>query len=175
MYADCELTARRAGTTNSPAGGRIPVPGQGEFPASFAGDVKPETAAFMEDSQVPWGVEALNGTTSEPAWKTKPSWCLLSREDEMIPLTPSSQCLKRAGSTVVGVKASHSVYFSQPQAVAALIDNMILQGNPRKSRSLSYGKFSQTGTWYLRLPGHRLWSRPNPIWEHDGRSVKCMC
>src|ERR1700730_10503328 len=55
-----------------------------KFPASFAGDVSPEKAAFMADSQVPWGVNALNGTVSEPAWKAKPSWYLLTTEDRMI-------------------------------------------------------------------------------------------
>ena len=93
-----------------------------KFPASFAGDVKPDTAAFMADSQVPWGVEALNGTISAPAWKTKPSWYLLTTEDKMIPPDAQRSMSKRAGSTVVEVKASHSVYVSQPQAVAALIE-----------------------------------------------------
>jgi len=44
-----------------------------KFPASFAGDLDIEKAAFMADSQVPWGLDALNGTISEAAWKTKPS------------------------------------------------------------------------------------------------------
>src|SRR5262249_39409457 len=45
-----------------------------KFRASFAADVNADAAAFMADSQVPWGLEALNGAVSEPAWKTKPSW-----------------------------------------------------------------------------------------------------
>ena len=56
-----------------------------KFPASFAGDVDAEKAAFMADSQVPWGVQALGGEISEPAWKSKPSWYLLTTEDRMIP------------------------------------------------------------------------------------------
>ena len=55
------------------------------FPASFAADVEAERAAFMADSQVPWGVGALSGTIIEPAWKTKPSWYLVATEDKMIP------------------------------------------------------------------------------------------
>jgi len=93
-----------------------------KFPASFAGDVKPETATFMAASQVPWGVEALNGTISEPAWKTKPSWYLLTTDDKMIPPDAQRAMSKRAGATVVEVKGSHSVYLSQPQAVASLIE-----------------------------------------------------
>ncbi len=68
-----------------------------KFPASFAGDVKPDAAAFMADSQVPWGVEALNGKISEPAWKTKPSWYLVTTEDKMIPPEAQRTMSKRAG------------------------------------------------------------------------------
>ncbi len=76
----------------------------------------------MADSQVPWGVGALGGTISEPAWRTKPSWYLVATDDKMIP--PSAQRLmsKRAGSTVVEVAGSHAIYVSQPNAVAALIE-----------------------------------------------------
>ena len=93
-----------------------------KFPASFAGDVDAEKAAFMADSQVPWGVEALSGTISEPAWKTKPSWYLLTTEDRMIPPPAQRSMAERAGSTVVEVAGSHSIYVSQPSAVAALIE-----------------------------------------------------
>jgi pimeloyl-ACP methyl ester carboxylesterase len=92
-----------------------------KFTASFAADVAADTAAFMADSQVPWGVEALGGAISEPAWKMKPSWYLVSTEDKMIPPDAQRAMSKRAGSTVVEVKGSHSVYVSQPQAVASLI------------------------------------------------------
>jgi len=92
-----------------------------KFPASFAGDVDAEKAAFMADSQVPWGVQALGGEISEPAWKSKPSWYLLTTEDRMIPPPAQRFMSQRAGSTVVEVAASHAVYVSQPNAVAALI------------------------------------------------------
>src|SRR5258708_1259555 len=93
-----------------------------KFPAFFAGDVSPERAAFMADSQVPWGVNALNGTISEPAWKAKPSWYLLTTEDKMIPPDAQRQMAKRAGAMIVEVKSSHSVFVSHPQAVATLIE-----------------------------------------------------
>jgi len=92
-----------------------------KFRASFAGDVDPEKASFMADSQVPWGVEALNGKISEPAWKSKPSWYLVTTDDKMIPPDAQRSMSKRAGSTVVEVKGSHAVYVSQPKPVAALI------------------------------------------------------
>ena len=93
-----------------------------KFPASFAGDVDPEKASFMADSQMPWGLEALNGKISVPAWKSKPSWYLVTTEDKMIPPDAQRSMSKRAGSTVVEVKGSHAVYVSQPKAVAALIE-----------------------------------------------------
>jgi pimeloyl-ACP methyl ester carboxylesterase len=91
------------------------------FRAAFAADVSREAASFMADSQVPWGVEALNGAVTEPAWKTKPSWYLVSTEDKMIPPDAQRAMSKRAGSSVVEVKGSHAVYVSQPKAVANLI------------------------------------------------------
>ena len=92
-----------------------------KFRASFAADVDEEKAAFMADSQVPWGVEALRGAISEPAWKSKPSWYLVATEDKMIPPEAQRAMSKRAGSTVVEEKGSHAIYVSRPQAVAALI------------------------------------------------------
>jgi len=92
-----------------------------KFPASFAGDVDAEKAAFTADSQVPWGLDALGGTIGEPAWRSKPSWYLLTREDRMIPPPAQQMMSERAGSTVEEIDASHSVYVSQPAAVAALI------------------------------------------------------
>jgi pimeloyl-ACP methyl ester carboxylesterase len=93
-----------------------------KFPASFAADVDADKAAFMADSQVPWGIRALSGTISEPAWKAKPSWYLVVTEDKMIPPVAQRAMSKRAGSTVVEVKGSHAIYVSQPRAVAALIE-----------------------------------------------------
>jgi pimeloyl-ACP methyl ester carboxylesterase len=93
-----------------------------KFPASFAADVDAEKAAFMADSQVPWGVAALTGSISEPAWKTKPSWYLIATDDRMIPPDAQRAMSKRAGSTVVEAKGSHAIYVSHPAAVAALVE-----------------------------------------------------
>jgi pimeloyl-ACP methyl ester carboxylesterase len=93
-----------------------------KFAASFAADVDPATAAFMADSQVPWGAAALGGTISEPAWKTKPSWYMVATDDKMIPPPAQRSMSKRAGSTVVEVAGSHAIYVSQPGKVAALIE-----------------------------------------------------
>jgi pimeloyl-ACP methyl ester carboxylesterase len=93
-----------------------------KFPASFAADVSPEKAEFMADSQVPWGVNAVGGTISEAAWKTKPTWYLLTTEDRMLPPDAQRLMSKRAGAKVVEVKSSHAVYLSHPQAVAQIIE-----------------------------------------------------
>jgi pimeloyl-ACP methyl ester carboxylesterase len=93
-----------------------------KFHASFAGDLSADEAAFMADSQVPWGVEALSGTISEPAWRSKPSWYLVATEDRMIPPPAQRSMSARAGSTVEEAAGSHSIYVSQPAAVAELIE-----------------------------------------------------
>ena len=93
-----------------------------KFPASFGADVDTEKAAFMADSQVPWGVAALSAKISEPAWMAKPSWYLIATDDKMIPPDAQRSMSKRAGSTVVEVKGSHAIYVSQPGAVAKLIE-----------------------------------------------------
>jgi pimeloyl-ACP methyl ester carboxylesterase len=92
-----------------------------KFRASFAGDVEPEKAQFMADSQVPWGVDALGGTITHAAWKTKPSWYLVTTEDRMIPPDAQRLMSKRAGATVVEERGSHSIYVSRPDVVARLV------------------------------------------------------
>ena len=92
-----------------------------KFAASFAADVNAAKAEFMANSQVPWGVEALNGTISEPAWKTKPSWYLVATDDKMIPPPAQRAMSKRAGASVVEAKGSHAIYVSEPGAVSEII------------------------------------------------------
>lgn len=105
------------------------------FAASFAADVDPGTAQFMADSQVPWGVGALGGTISEPAWRSKPTWYLIATDDKMIPPAAQQFMSKRAGSTVVEVKGSHAVYVSQPKAVAALIETAARESTAAGTRA----------------------------------------
>jgi pimeloyl-ACP methyl ester carboxylesterase len=92
-----------------------------KFAHSFAADLPADDAAFMADSQVPWGVEALNGAISEPAWRSKPSWYLVASDDRMIPPPAQRAMSERAGSTVVEAPGSHSIYVSQPRATVDLI------------------------------------------------------
>jgi pimeloyl-ACP methyl ester carboxylesterase len=92
-----------------------------KFHESFAGDLSADEAAFMADSQVPWGVECLAGTIGEPAWRSKPSWYLVATEDRMIPPPAQRSMSERAGSTVEEAAGSHSIYVSRPDVVADLI------------------------------------------------------
>ena len=117
---------------NPPAGAPVPpilppINGylfldKAKFRASFAADVSEAKAAFLADSQVPWGVAALSGAISEPAWKTKPSWYLIATEDKMIPSPAQRQMATRAGSTVTEAAGSHAIYISKPDTVAAIIE-----------------------------------------------------
>ncbi len=92
-----------------------------KFHGAFAADLPARLAAFMADSQVPWGVDALTGAVTEPAWRHKPSWYLVATEDRMIPPPAQRTMAQRAGSSVVEAIGSHAIYVSQPAAVASLI------------------------------------------------------
>ena len=94
---------------------------RGKFAEAFAADVEPRAAAFMADSQVPWGLDALNGTISDPAWRSKPSSYLIVTEDHMIPPSAQRTMAERTGATTAEVPGSHAIYVSRPDAVADLI------------------------------------------------------
>jgi pimeloyl-ACP methyl ester carboxylesterase len=100
-----------------------------KFPASFAGDVPAQQAKFMADSQVPWGVNALGGTISEPAWRLKRSYYLVATDDRMIPPPAQRAMSERAGSTVMETPGSHAVYVSRPGVVADLIKQAATETN----------------------------------------------
>ena len=104
-----------------------------KFADSFAADVPAREAAFMADSQVPWGVEALGGTISDPAWRTKPSWYLIVTDDRMIPPPAQRMMAERTGATTNEVPGSHAVYVSQPGAVASLITQAARSVRPATS------------------------------------------
>ena len=80
-----------------------------KFHDAFAGDLPEDEAEFMADSQVPWGVNALGGTVSEPGWRHKPSWYLVASEDRMIPPPAQRAMAERAGAEVREVPGSHAV------------------------------------------------------------------
>jgi pimeloyl-ACP methyl ester carboxylesterase len=101
-----------------------------KFADSFAADVEPAKAAFMADSQVPWSVEALAGAVTEPAWKTKPSWYLVARDDRMIPPPAQRFMADRAGADVMETAGSHAFYVANPAVVADIIEKAALSAAP---------------------------------------------
>ena len=123
-----------------------------KFPASFAADVKPEIAEFMANSQVLLGTGGLNGVVTEAAWKTKPSWALITTEDRMIPPDTQRAMSKRACSKVVEVKGSHAVYVSHPDAVASFIEQATAGSSDRRISQQG----SELSSQLLRL-NQRVW------------------
>ncbi|NYF59912.1 alpha/beta hydrolase [Micromonospora purpureochromogenes] len=100
-----------------------------KFAESFAADLPAQQAAFMADAQVPWGVAALSGQVTEPAWRSRPSWYLIATEDRMIPPPAQRAMSERTGATVAEAAGSHSIYVSQPAAVASLIKDAAEEAN----------------------------------------------
>ncbi|MET8829493.1 alpha/beta hydrolase [Streptomyces sp. NPDC004610] len=92
-----------------------------KFAEAFAADLDAEDAKFLADSQVPWGLDALNGAVTEASWAGKPSWYLVASDDKMIPPPAQRIMAERAGATVTEVPGSHAVYVSRPEAVAEII------------------------------------------------------
>ncbi|WP_406331579.1 alpha/beta fold hydrolase [Streptomyces sp. NBC_00203] len=92
-----------------------------KFAASFAGDLPSDEARFLADSQVPWGVDALGGTVTQPAWRAKPSFYLVAADDRMIPPPAQRAMAERAGATVAETGGSHAVYVSKPGEVVAIV------------------------------------------------------
>ncbi|MFD3941828.1 alpha/beta hydrolase [Streptomyces sp. NPDC058579] len=126
-------TGESAGTLIAEAAPGAPVPpllSQGDgllfldrdrFHDAFAADLPVRQTSFMADAQVPWGVAALGGAVTEPAWKHKPSWYLVATEDRMLPAAAQRAMARRTGATVVEAIGSHAVHISQPGAVAGLV------------------------------------------------------
>jgi pimeloyl-ACP methyl ester carboxylesterase len=129
-------------TANPPPGVAVPpvLPPENDsllldrtkFPAAFAADVAPDEAEFMAASQIPWGLAAVKGTITQPAWQNKPSWYLVASNDKMIPPPAQHQMAERAHAKISEIASSHAVYVSHPKVVAALIEKAA-QGASAKS------------------------------------------
>ena len=94
-----------------------------KFPRSFAADVPRAKAEFMAASQAPLGLEAVSTKMTTAAWKTKPSYYVVSREDRMIPPNDERQMAKKANAVQqFELNASHAVFISHPRQVAKIIE-----------------------------------------------------
>ena len=103
-----------------------------KFHKSFAADVEEDLATFMASSQVPWGVEALAGAVTDPAWKHKPTYYMVATEDKMIPPPAQRNMAGRAGATTTEAPGSHAIYVSKPKVVAAFIERAAEELEQRK-------------------------------------------
>jgi pimeloyl-ACP methyl ester carboxylesterase len=97
------------------------------FPADFAADVPKPLARFMAISQVPVAGEAFAAKATVAAWKEKPSYAVVSKQDRMINPDLERFMAKRAQSQVIELPGSHAIFISHPAQVAALIEKAARQ------------------------------------------------
>jgi pimeloyl-ACP methyl ester carboxylesterase len=92
------------------------------FRETYAADVSPSDAQFMADSQAQLAEKALGGRVSAVAWRTKPSYAILTTQDHVVSPQLQRWMYQRSGSRVTEVNASHAVFISQPATVAQVIE-----------------------------------------------------
>lgn len=103
-----------------PRNGFLFLDGEKAGPA-FAGDLSPADQAFLAHSQVPWGLEAVEAQITDPAWKYKPTWYMVSTDDKMIPPPAQRMMAERARATTIELAGSHAIYVSKGPEVASFI------------------------------------------------------
>jgi pimeloyl-ACP methyl ester carboxylesterase len=92
------------------------------FKAGFAGDVSDADAAFLRDSQVPVAMKSLEAKVTKAAWRAKPSWYIVAKEDGAISAKLLRSTARRIGAVTTEVPGSHVVFLTQPKAVADVIE-----------------------------------------------------
>jgi pimeloyl-ACP methyl ester carboxylesterase len=93
-----------------------------KFGEDFAGDLTTNRTAFMAVSQPKVTTAALNGSDWWAAWRDRPSYGIVATDDHYLSPDLQREQYQRAGAKVTEIKASHAVYISQPEAVAAVIE-----------------------------------------------------
>ena len=93
-----------------------------EFPKTYAADVPAAEAQFLADSQQQLAEKALGAPVSAAAWRTKPSYAIVTTQDHMVSPELQRWMYKRSGAKVTELRASHAVFVSQPAAVARVIE-----------------------------------------------------
>lgn len=102
-----------------------------KFAASFAADVAADKAAFMAASQVPCGAETFSSPVTTPAWRSKPSFYLVSTADKMIPPAVQKSMARRVGATVTEAEGSHAIFVAKPDVVASVIERAAVTTCPQ--------------------------------------------
>lgn len=92
------------------------------FPADFAADVPKAEAQFMAISQVPVSAASFGGNATVAAWKDKPSYYVVAKNDRMINPDLERFMSKRANATTIELPSSHAVFLSHAKEIAALIE-----------------------------------------------------
>jgi len=121
QLAGSEPPAKEAGALTPDENGWIYYPKE-QYHMGFAGDVSKEKSDFMYDSQVPIALKCFTAPVTVAAWKSKPSWAVVSTEDKSINPIILRKMYQRAGAIVTEIKASHVVYMSQPKRIAEVIE-----------------------------------------------------
>jgi pimeloyl-ACP methyl ester carboxylesterase len=93
------------------------------FLGGFAPDVPLKTRVFMYDSQVPLAMSVFSAPITHPAWKSKPSWYLVSSNDQVIPPAVERMYAKRMKAVIAEVSGSHVAFISHPDVAARLIED----------------------------------------------------
>ncbi|GAA3030142.1 hypothetical protein GCM10010448_10160 [Streptomyces glomeratus] len=93
-----------------------------KFHRQFAADVPGSTADLTAAAQRPIAASALDEKATEEAWRTIPSWDLITTQDKNIPVAAQPFMARRAHSHSVEIKASHAVSVSRPGAVTKLVE-----------------------------------------------------
>jgi pimeloyl-ACP methyl ester carboxylesterase len=94
-----------------------------DFPKLFAPDLPQQQAVFESRSQVLAAANVFNTPLTAAAWRTKPTWGVVALADQIINPDLEKWYYERAHSHVTEIAgASHSVYESHPNEVAAVIE-----------------------------------------------------
>jgi pimeloyl-ACP methyl ester carboxylesterase len=101
---------------------------QAKFPADFAADLPLADAKFMALSQVPWSSKIVSTPIAAPAWKTKPVYAIVAKQDRMINPDLERSMYARANAKVTEIEGSHAVFISQARAVAKVIEQAARAG-----------------------------------------------
>ena len=93
-----------------------------KFAAGFAADATDSDAAFLNASQIPINMTVFGTKLQNAAWRVKPSWAVIATQDKAFDQQMLQAMAKRIGAKVTNIPASHAVYFTQPKAVADVIN-----------------------------------------------------
>jgi pimeloyl-ACP methyl ester carboxylesterase len=102
---------------------------QALFHADFAADLPAADAAFMARSQVLPTVQVAGTAVTRAAWKTKPSWAIVSTADRTVNPDLERFMAKRAGSKITEINGSHVAFIARPADVAKVIEEAAAQSN----------------------------------------------